>query len=186
MGLTLISIIYSPAAGKSQVKSIFFIPWAHTVVPWVYKPQKKKCLKFISLLPEEKPFLCFIACWYPCRMLPHDGAQDILVCLFVCLWQIFFHIHCLNTGKQHTDTYIHVFRECSLALFFFCVSLFVCQHIVSVGWGCEVVSCKAWPFLPPFAHTHTRAQTLKYTNTHKVSACILPVLSQWYWGAVSL
>lgn len=56
------------------------------------------------------------------------------------------------------------------------------NNIVSVGWGCDVVSCKAWPFLR-FARTSINKHTTAQKDTE---SCTLPVLSQWYWGAISL
>lgn len=162
MGLTLISIIYSPAAGNCQVKSIFS---SHGNTLWF--------CGFTTSQKRGKTLFCFIVCWYPCRMLTHTRNFGLFICMSVSY-----------SLPQHRNT-VHRHRHIPRILFgpfrpLVCVSLFVCQHIVSMGWGYEVVSCKAWPFLP-LAHTYTNTQIHKYTlSLCLYLACPIPVALRCY------
>lgn len=160
------------------------------MVLWVYKTtQKKRCLKFIFLLPEEKPFCVLlradthVECWL---MTAHKIFWFVYLC--VCEKKKKSFIFTASTQKYSAQTHTHTHSLNALWPFsppYLCLSLCPSTYRECGGWGCEVVSCKAWPFLL-LAHTHTHTNTQIQKSTHRVSACILPVLSQWYWGAISL
>ena len=98
------------------------------------------------------------------------------VLLFFYLWEKKV-ILTASTQRYTAQKYTHTYTYPLSALWPLSPPLLVSlscsvNNIVSVGWGCDVVSCKAWPFLR-FAHT----QALTNTPPHKKTQSLVPCLS---------
>lgn len=169
--MTLISILYSPAAGNrpNQVKSIFVSHWDPVCLCGFTKPQKtRKCV--LSLL--------FITCWYPCCSFT-DYYSSMFLLWFACLWvcekNTFF-----TASTQKYSTHTHTYSLNALWPF-----APLCFHL-SLGLstyrkcGMRMWSGKWQGMTLPSPCTRT------HTQIHTHTACIFPVLSQWYWGAIFL
>lgn len=80
---------------------------------------------------------------------------------------------CITQALTHRKT---TYTHSALWHLFVFVSLAVCQQHVSVGWGCEVVSGKPWPFLL-LARTCTRTQSVRLCFAHPIPVVLRCYLS---------